>query len=50
MKTHMRVRLSFALLALLLAAFAVWDIGLGSVAVTAGSFWRSLWAGERTRP
>ena len=36
MKTHMRVRLSFALLALLLAAFAVWNIGLGSVAVTAG--------------
>ena len=36
MKTHMRVRLSFALLALLLAAFAVWNIGLGSVAVKAG--------------
>lgn len=36
MKTHMRAKLSFALLALLLALFAVWNIGLGSVAVTAG--------------
>ena len=42
MKTHMRVRLSFALLALLLAAFAVWNIGLGSVAVTAGELLKVL--------
>ena len=42
MKTHMRARLSFALLVLLLAAFAVWNIGLGSVAVTAGELLKVL--------
>ena len=42
MKTHMRARLSFALLALLLAAFAIWNIGLGSVAVTAGELLKVL--------
>lgn len=42
MKTHMRARRSFALLALLLAAFAVWNIGLGSVAVTAGELLKVL--------
>ena len=42
MKTHMRARRSFALLVLLLAAFAVWNIGLGSVAVTAGELLKVL--------